>query len=267
VVYRNPFQPRSEDTIDENEIAELALSMQQDGLLHPITVQEVQAEAYILLAGLRRLRAAELLGWEAIDAIVSYGDPREIALIENLQRVDLHPIDLAECVAELVSEKGWTHEDAATSLGKARSTISELLSLSSRLSEKIKNEWRASGAGFKSQLIALTSLADPEEQYQLWSDIKEGRTLTVAETRARKAQNLSPSVPMVVKSGWRFVNKLKRLQADDWTLDRAHWDELVSVCRELNTYISGGARTSDALRPREAESAVIRAVPDIEPTS
>jgi ParB family transcriptional regulator, chromosome partitioning protein len=263
----NPAQPRA--TIDRNEIENLAETMRHHGLLNPITVMDA-AENYTLVAGQRRLLAARHLGWETIDALVVSGNAQELALIENIQRVDLHPIELADSLRKLVREKGWRHEDAAAAIGKARSTVSELLALADHLSDAVKGEWRASRVGSKSQLIALTSISDPDEQYRQWQDIKEGRTATVAETREQK-RGAHSGVPVyrVLRSGWSFMNKLKQLEAADWSFDKKLWQDLQKLRREFNGYFKSLGRTSDAeLSPESADAVTTAAttVSDSDPT-
>jgi ParB family chromosome partitioning protein len=125
----NPFQPRK--TFDPDELAELQASLAASGLLQPITVRRA-GEAYELIAGERRLRAATNLGWAEIPALVKDLDDRSslvMALVENLQRSDLNPIDEARGYQRLAEEFEFTHQQIADSTGKERATISNLLRL------------------------------------------------------------------------------------------------------------------------------------------
>lgn len=125
----NPFQPRK--TFDPEELAELEASIAASGLLQPITVRRA-GDAYELIAGERRLRAATNLGWSEIPALVKDLDDRSslvLALVENLQRSDLNPIDEARGYQRLVEEFEFTHQQIADSTGKDRATISNLLRL------------------------------------------------------------------------------------------------------------------------------------------
>jgi len=125
----NPFQPRK--TFNPEELAELEASLAASGLLQPIAVRRV-GDAYELIAGERRLRAATNLGWPEIPAIIKDLDDRSslvMALVENLQRSDLNPIDEARGYQRLADEFGFTHQQIADSTGKDRATISNLLRL------------------------------------------------------------------------------------------------------------------------------------------
>ncbi|GAB6074365.1 ParB/RepB/Spo0J family partition protein [Nautilia lithotrophica] len=137
----NPYQPRRE--FNEEAINELANSIKKYGLLQPIVLIKNEDE-YILVAGERRLRATKLLGEELIKAIVvdySKNDLREYALIENIQREDLNPIEVAYSLQSLIEEHGYTHEELANAISKSRSYVTNLLrilNLPEFVHEKIK---------------------------------------------------------------------------------------------------------------------------------
>lgn len=125
----NPYQPRRR--FDEAELATLTASIREHGVLQPILVTEI-ADGYQLVAGERRLRAAIAAGLERIPAIVRQFDDRarlEVALIENLQREDLDPIEAAQGFRRLIDEFGFTHEQIAARVGRARSTVANTLRL------------------------------------------------------------------------------------------------------------------------------------------
>ncbi len=137
----NPFQPRKE--FKKEAIKELADSIQKYGLLQPVVLIK-DKEGYILVAGERRLRAVKLLGENVIKAIVvnySKDDLREYALIENIQREDLNPVEVAYSLQSLIDEHGYTHEELANAISKSRSYVTNLLrilNLPEFVHEKIK---------------------------------------------------------------------------------------------------------------------------------
>ncbi|NPA12280.1 MAG: ParB/RepB/Spo0J family partition protein [Epsilonproteobacteria bacterium] len=138
----NPFQPRKE--FSEESINELADSIKKHGLLQPVIVIK-DNDKFILVAGERRLRALKKLGKTKVKAIIaelSKDDLREYALIENIQREDLNPIEIALSLHSLIKEHDYTHEELARSLGKSRSYITNMLrvlNLPEEVIEKIKN--------------------------------------------------------------------------------------------------------------------------------
>lgn len=127
----NPSQPR-QDMMEES-LSELAASIREHGILQPIIVsQDFETNKYTLIAGERRLRAARLAGLEVVPAIVREASNQqrlELALIENIQRADLAPLETAEAYRQLASEFGLSHEEIAIKVGKNRATITNTLRL------------------------------------------------------------------------------------------------------------------------------------------
>lgn len=125
----NPFQPRKE--FREEDLAQLQASIAATGLLQPVTVRAV-GDNFELVAGERRLRAATRLGWTEIPAIIKDFDDRALltlALVENLQRADLNPVEEAEGYSRLVAEFDLTQQEVAAVVGKDRSTVANSLRL------------------------------------------------------------------------------------------------------------------------------------------
>jgi ParB family transcriptional regulator, chromosome partitioning protein len=126
----NPKQPRREFL--EAELLELQLSLQTSGLLQPISVRPRADGKFELIAGERRYRAASRLGWTSIPAVirdVSDEQLLSLALVENLQREDLNPIEEAEGYRQLINEFGLAHQQVAQAVGKDRSTVTNALRL------------------------------------------------------------------------------------------------------------------------------------------
>ena len=125
----NPFQPRK--TFQKNELDELQESLKASGLLQPVTVRPSPTDSgFELIAGERRFRAATELGWETIPAVVKEMNDQEIltlALIENLQRADLNPIEEAQGYDQLIRDFGHTQQSVASLVGKDRSTVANVL--------------------------------------------------------------------------------------------------------------------------------------------
>jgi ParB family chromosome partitioning protein len=126
----NPSQPRVQ--FDEESLAELTASIRELGVLQPILLREVAIGRYQLIAGERRWRAAHRAGLTAIPAIIRTADDRgvvEQALVENLQRKDLTPLEEAAAFQQLIEDFGMTHDEVATRVGKSRSTITNTVRL------------------------------------------------------------------------------------------------------------------------------------------
>jgi ParB family transcriptional regulator, chromosome partitioning protein len=125
----NPYQPRKEFSAEE--LADLEASLRATGLLQPITVRTApDGKGYELIAGERRLRAASRLGWTEIASVVREIDDRTLltlALVENLQRTDLNPLEEAEGYRRLMDEFGLTQQQIADVIGKDRTTIANML--------------------------------------------------------------------------------------------------------------------------------------------
>ena len=124
---RRPYQPRQ--AISQEGLAELSESIRTQGLIQPIVVRK-QGKRFELIAGERRWRAAQLAGLHDIPAVVREVDEptaAAMALVENLQREDLNPIEEAQAMSNLIRHFDWTHQEVANALGKARATVSNLL--------------------------------------------------------------------------------------------------------------------------------------------
>lgn len=162
-VQPNPHQPRV--AFDATALEELAQSIREHGILQPLIVTRLEDGSYQLIAGERRLRAARLAGLTSVPVVikdVSEQQQLELALIENVQRADLDPIEEARAYAMLEDQFGLTHAEIARRVGKSRSTISETLALL-----KLPPEVQAmvsAGQLTPGHAGALLSLRDPRRE-------------------------------------------------------------------------------------------------------
>jgi ParB family transcriptional regulator, chromosome partitioning protein len=229
----NPDQPRK--VFNPSALEELAASIAEHGLLQPITVKRdpKNKQGFIIVAGERRFRAFEILKRETIPAIVTSGNADEIALIENLQRESLTPIEEAEALLRLKQKYNYTQEELAQSIGKARTTVTNLLNLNN-LPKRIRQECSMSNIANRSFLMELARIDNPKRQLALWKEAKE-RGVTVRQARIKKqgkaAQHLSDS-QRVLSNGKRFVSDLERLSAQT-PLDKERYEELLDIFKRF----------------------------------
>lgn len=137
-IYTNPNQPRK--TFDKESLNELAESIRLHGLIQPIIVNKMD-DGYMIIAGERRYRACKICGLSEIDCIVKKYSSRqvaEIAIIENLQREDLNPVEVAKGIKQLMEEYGLTQEKVAERLGKSRSSIANSIRILSLYPEVLE---------------------------------------------------------------------------------------------------------------------------------
>lgn len=179
----NPFQPRK--TFNPEQLADLEASLAASGLLQPIAVRRM-GDAFELIAGERRLRAAANIGWTEIPAIIKDVDDRSslvMALVENLQRTDLNPIDEARGYQRLADEFGFTHQQIAESTSKDRATITNLLRILSLPEAVIKLV--AGGSLSAGHAKALASLPGPAALALANEIVAHGLSVRATESRAR----------------------------------------------------------------------------------
>ncbi|HYD70319.1 ParB/RepB/Spo0J family partition protein [Azospirillum sp.] len=213
-VRRNPDQPRKR--FDEDSLHELAQSIERHGLKQPVLVQEADDGAYRLVAGERRLRACTLLGRKTIFAIVTEGDPDELALIENIQRVDLDAVEQAGAFARLIERHGYTHEALGRVIGRSQADVTRTLSLL-RLPDEIRAEYEAQFRGVpKSVLVEVASVDDPDLQRRLWNAVKDGGTVKALREAKRAGGVAGKPAPAPVV---RLVAAAQRIARDFAAID------------------------------------------------
>lgn len=191
-------QPRS--SFKDEALNELADSIAQYGLIQPITVRKLQSGYYQIIAGERRWRASRLAGLDEVPVRVISADDRrvaELALVENLQREDLNPIEEAQGYKTLMEEYGLTQEEAAKSVGKSRPAITNtlrLLSLSEPVRKLVEDGKLSSG-----HARALLPVQDPKLQLELAQKIIAGG-LSVRKTEQLAAKTLRDLAKAAVSS-------------------------------------------------------------------
>ena len=234
----NPDQPRK--YFAPEKLSELAASIKARGLLQPIVVRS-REDGFELLAGERRFRAAQEAGISRIPAIVREGDdPLELALIENLQREDLSPLEEAEALGLLIERHGYSHREVADLLGKSRPYVSNILSLM-RLPDEVKEELHQGAHSIPRELLMeIARETDVDAALALWRKLSN-RPPSVREFRARDRAE-RPPVREVLLAARRLNRVLRRLL--DLGLPSSETAPLIRVLRRTNRLVARQLATS-----------------------
>jgi ParB family chromosome partitioning protein len=212
VISPNPFQPRTR--FDEAGLKELADSIRSAGVLQPLLVRRASPGNYQLVAGERRLRAAQLAGLVNVPVIIRGFDDRammELALIENIQREDLNPIDEAKAYQALVEKVGLTHDQLSERVGKQRATITNSLRLLGLPAEVMDMVSRGTLSGGHAR--ALLGLENRGDQLAAARYVAaKGFSVRRTESYVRRKQRAGHARPRTSKTGGltEWENKLQQ---------------------------------------------------------
>ncbi|HEY9184707.1 MAG TPA: ParB/RepB/Spo0J family partition protein [Salegentibacter sp.] len=206
----NPFQPRT--SFNEDSLKELASSINELGVIQPITVRKLDFNKYQLVSGERRFRASKIVGLKTIPAYIRIANDQEsleMALVENIQRQDLDPIEISLSYQRLIDEINLTQEQLSERVGKNRSTIANylrLLKLDPIIQTGMRDGFLSMGHG-----RALINVEDPQQQLDIYEKILQ-KSLSVRETeqlvreintggKEKSPARTSTSVPKTYKKG------------------------------------------------------------------
>ena len=218
----NPHQPRSE--MDRDSLKDLAASIKQHGILQPIIVSKIIKETsrgqdveYELIAGHRRYEAAKLIGLSLIPALVRDSTEQqklELALVENLQRTDLNPLDRARAFKKLQEEFGLTHEEIGQKVGRSRegvTNVMRLLNLPETIQKGLERNKISEG-----HARAIAGVKNPAAQMALFNEILENnltvreleeKTREVSVQAHRRRLNVDPEIKNLEKKLEIYLNK------------------------------------------------------------
>ncbi|MCL2270379.1 MAG: ParB/RepB/Spo0J family partition protein [Treponema sp.] len=230
----NPGQPRKH--FDETEMRELADSIREHGVILPIIAADTGDGSYIIIAGERRTRAARLAGLTEVPAIIrDYTDQKrlEISLIENIQRINLNPIEEAAGFKNLMDFSSLSQEELAAKVGKSRSTVANalrLLKLPADMQKSLEN-----GSISPGHARALLSVTDKSLREKLFKEIADkGISVRKAEERAAalagpataekpaQAKTVSKRPPEIEAMEEKFIGRLGTKVAIEGGLDKGH---------------------------------------------
>jgi ParB family chromosome partitioning protein len=241
-ISHNPYQPRKK--FEQSALAELADSIAEHGVLQPILVTP-SADGYRLVAGERRLRAAQMAGLERIPALVRSADEGAQlawALIENLQRSDLNALEEAQAFRQLVDDFGLTHDEVGSRVGRSRSAVANtlrLLDLDSRVQTALSDGQISEG-----HARAIAGLAEPAQQaVALSAVISDG--LSVRQTEELVRRSSKPLPPKAKRSA-------SARSADVEQMERGLREALATKVT-LNTSRKGGKITIEYYTQEELE--------------
>ena len=208
----NPFQPRT--NFNEDTLQELAKSIKEVGVIQPITVRKLEFNKYQLISGERRLRASKLLGLSTIPAYIRLANDNEslvMALVENIQRHDLDPIEVAISYQRLIEEVNLTQEEMSERVGKKRSTITNylrLLKLDPIIQTGMRDGFISMGHG-----RALINIEDQEAQSDIYHTVVT-QNLSVRDTEAlvkKYQEGLKPKTnKKVAKKSFEIATEQKK---------------------------------------------------------
>ncbi|WP_424494451.1 ParB/RepB/Spo0J family partition protein [Salinimicrobium sp. GXAS 041] len=206
----NPFQPRT--SFNEESLRELASSIRELGVIQPITVRKLDYNQYQLVSGERRFRASKLIGLETIPAYIRIANDQEsleMALVENIQRQDLDPIEISLSYQRLIDEINLTQEQLSERVGKNRSTIANylrLLKLDPIIQTGMRDGFLSMGHG-----RALINIEDPQKQLDIYEKIL-ANSLSVRETEklVRSFQEEKPGAKKTAKQKISLPQELRK---------------------------------------------------------
>ncbi len=254
----NPWQPRR--NFDEEALQELASSIREFGILHPLVVSKVETHLdhgtqveYQLIAGERRLMAAKIAGLERVPAIVkampSDRERLELAIIENIQREDLNPIETARAYAKLQDQFGLTQREIASKLGKSREVVANairLLNLPSDIQEAVSQ-----GQINESQARLLLMVSDIKEQGEVFADLIRNNLSVRAlrdriQIRKTAGSDHQPEIGGVSPEIQQWEDRLR---------------EVLGTKVKLQTEGAGGKLTINFYSPEELKAILTRLIP------
>jgi ParB family chromosome partitioning protein len=244
---RGKYQPRMQ--MKDTELQELSESIKQQGIMQPLLIRQIGEGKYEIIAGERRFRAAGMAGLDTVPALIKEVDDQTaaaMALIENMQRQDLNPLEEAEGLARLISDFGFTHEQAAKVVGKSRSAVSNLLRLT-QLSKPVQ---------------ALLMAGDIDMGHaRAMLNVPTARQIGLAQRVAaqglsvREAEKLANQIIQTSKKNPDAIEKVKTVKSDPDILGlQTRLSDMIGLEVEIKTKSKGGEIKIKFSHPDELDS-------------
>lgn len=228
-LHPDPNQPRK--YFDQSELQDLANSIKKHGVLQPVLFRKDEDGKLIIVSGERRYQASKIAKLDTIPGIFTVDNAAEIALIENLLRVDLTAIEEAEGLQKLQSEAKYSSKQLAAAIGKAESTISEILSLN-KLPEKIRDEIRNNPNYSRRQLVEVAKGKDVKEMKKLFRALLKNNA-SRDQIRDKRHRDVEAVFKTMING---LTTKLKEVNLAE--LDDTKRANVTQQLRELNQFIS-----------------------------
>lgn len=186
-LHPDPDQPRKSIDLNDEDLKDLASSIETHGVLQPILFRQTDDGKLMIVSGERRYQASKLAHLTTIPAIFIVGKESEIALVENMQRVGLTPIEEAEGLHNLQEKAGYKNTELAAVIGKSESTISEILSLN-RIPESIRNEIRKNKQYSRRQLLEVAKGKTDKQRTKLFHAL-EGKSTSKDQPQTKRQRD------------------------------------------------------------------------------
>lgn len=248
----NPNQPRRE--FDEKALEELAESIRNFGIIQPITLRKLSDDRYQIIAGERRWRASQMAGIQRVPAYIRTADDEnmmQMALVENIQREELNPIEVALAYQHLIERYNLKQEELSEKIGKNRATIANtlrLLKLPAQVQMAIKNRQIDKG-----HARALLSLADPAMQVKLFKEVVE-KGYSVRQIEEMVAQI---NAGEAVKSGKRTLQDKKVLLPEEFKVLKARLSDFFNAKVQMTCSQQGKGKISIPFENEEQLTRII----------
>jgi ParB family chromosome partitioning protein len=243
----NPDQPRKSFNVEK--LGELKASIERHGLLQPITVKAMEGgeeTKYLLVAGERRYRAFELLERETIPAIITAGDPDELALIENLQRENLNPVEEAVALKRMRDIHEWTQEQLGEALGKTKSAVSMTLKVLELPKDILDVETSQPEPLPKSILLEIARVKGAKKQKELYDAARKGQVMSARAAREARLGGKKPAaetdgerakrseVQQAIALGRGFAKRLQGVTDEYLSTNQEQYAALVAIASHVN---------------------------------
>jgi len=244
----DPDQPRK--VIDAHALEELTASIRKHGILEPILFRRHENTNLVIVAGERRIIAARKAGLTSVPALYIDGNSSEISLIENLLRQDLTAVEEAEALQRLLDQQKYTHEQLSSVIGKARTTLSDIL-LINRLPQDIRDECRGDRTVSKNTLIGIARRKQERAMLTAYGVYKE-KLRKNGKTRKKRGESGTNVFEVATIMAGKMLDKLNGIDATRCEVEdhSGFRDVLINLRAWIDSFLTGPAGPSEKKEER-----------------